>query len=82
MGRQIKWSEFFDSTSLGALQQIFDFAWKEIRSRPGSLFGIENDEQRQNDLAQMIILALRSGMQPEEIKASILGRVPFAKTIP
>jgi hypothetical protein len=82
VGRQIKWSEFYDPKVLGALQEIFDVAWQKINSTPGHSLGGDNAEQRRIDLAQMIILAHKSGLQPEEIKASILGQAPYSTPQP
>jgi hypothetical protein len=60
MGMQIKLR--------GPLREIFDLAWQEMVVATGDA------EQRQNDLAQMILLAHRSGVSPEQIRAALLGR--------
>jgi hypothetical protein len=72
MGRQTTQPEFYEPELLGALQEIFDLAWQQIIATPGYSLNEKSAEQRRRDLSQMIILAYRSGMQPEEIKAFIL----------
>jgi hypothetical protein len=71
MGTQSDVVEFYEPELVGALQEVFDRAWKEINatlSQPGS---VKSAEQRRNDLAQMILLAHRSGMQPEQISTAL-----------
>ena len=50
----------------GPLREIFELAWQEMAAANGDA------EQRRNDLAQMILLAHRSGVTPEQIRASVL----------
>jgi hypothetical protein len=65
----LDYEAYFESELLGALQAVFDEAWQEISTLPG------NSEERRTGLAEMIILAHRSGLQPNRIKAAVLGRV-------
>jgi hypothetical protein len=69
MAATSSFSELYDPQLLGALQEIFDLVWERINSTPG-----ENAEKQQTDLAQAIILAHRSGLQPNEIKAALLSK--------
>jgi hypothetical protein len=71
MGRQIKWSEFNDPTWLGALQQVFDEAWQQLEANP--TVPASDPEQQRTNLAEMIILAYQRGLQPDQIKAALLG---------
>jgi hypothetical protein len=65
---------FFDPESLAVLQSIFDDIWQEISAVPGGRAVTANDaDERRTDLAQMIILAHKSGVPPERIKAAVLG---------
>ena len=69
MSSQIE-SRIYGPELLAVLQEIFDQVWQELNST-----GYATDryaDQRRNDLAQMIILAHRSGLQPDEIKAAVL----------
>jgi hypothetical protein len=71
MGTQSDVLEFYEPELVGVLQEVFDRAWKEINatlSQPGS---VKSAEQRRNDLAQMILLAHRSGMQPDQISRAL-----------
>ena len=64
---------YFEPESLAALQAIFDEAWQEISALP-SVVG-DDEEERRTDVAQIIILAHKSGMPLERIKVAVLGRV-------
>jgi hypothetical protein len=78
LGRQIHWSESCDPKSLGELQEIFDCVWREMTSILSYSVLKEHDDQRRKDLAQMIILAHRSGLGIEDIKDALLGELPSA----
>src|SRR4051812_25334656 len=65
---------YFDPESLATLQAIFDGLWQEINALPGRAVTEKDAEERRTDLAQMIILAHRSGLSPERIKDTVLGR--------
>jgi hypothetical protein len=56
----------------GALKEIFDLAWQQIHSARGNAAAGDTADKRRSDLALMIILANRSGLQPEEIRAALL----------
>jgi hypothetical protein len=73
VGAQSKFSGIDEPELTGALKDIFDLAWQEIHSASGCLAAGDNADKRRDDLALMIILAYRSGLQPEEIKAALLG---------
>jgi hypothetical protein len=60
---------------LSALQVIFDEAWQEIKAQPACAVAANDDDQRRTDLAQMIILAHRSGLSRERIKDAVLGHI-------
>jgi hypothetical protein len=62
-----------DSEMLKALQEVFDYAWKELVSWPDGLSLGETLEMRRNELAAMIMLAHRSGLNPDEIVDAIRG---------
>jgi hypothetical protein len=64
-------SEIYSPDLIRALQAIFDHTWQEISATRSSP---ETADARRNDLAQMIILAHKSGLQPDEIKQALLGR--------
>jgi len=66
---------YFDSQVLSALQAVFDEAWQEISALPDRAVTAKDAEARRTDLAQMIILAHRSGIPPEAIKAAVLGHI-------
>ena len=66
---------YFEPESLAALQAIFDEAWQEINALPGRAVTAKDADERRTDLAQMIILAHRSGLPPERIKDAVLGRI-------
>ena len=66
---------YFDPESLATLQAIFDDVWQEISALPGRAVTANDADERRTDLAQMIILAHRSGMPPERIKDAVLGRI-------
>ena len=68
-----EYGAYFEPDLLAALQAIFDEAWQEISAMPGAV-GDDEDERR-TDLAQMIILAHKSGMPLERIKDAVLGRI-------
>jgi hypothetical protein len=70
-----KSSAVYDPELVGVLQEIFDLAWQQISSTSAYPGAGENADTRRNDLAQMIILAHRSGLQPEEIKAVLLSEI-------
>lgn len=69
----------FDSEALKGLQEIFDFAWREIVSKPDEFALGESPEKRRNDLAEMIMLAHQSGFQHDEIVSAILGETARTK---
>jgi hypothetical protein len=71
-----------DPVVLRGLQEIFDLAWNAINSTPDAPITGENADKRRHDLAEMIILAHKSGLQPEEIKAAILGEITPAGEAP
>ena len=64
---------YFDPDLLGQLQAIFDQAWQEIGNN-GHSSG-KDVERTRTDLAQMIILAHRSGLSPPAIKRAIMERL-------
>ena len=64
---------YFEPESLAVLQAIFDEVWQEISALPGRAVTAKDADERRCDLAQMIILAHRSGVPPERIKAAVLG---------
>ena len=66
---------YFAPEVLSALQAVFDEAWQEISVQPAFALTDKEAEERRTDLAQMIILAHRSGMPPERIKDAVLGRI-------
>jgi hypothetical protein len=63
--------EFYEPELVGALQEVFDRAWKEINANSSRSGSVKAAVQRRNDLAQMILLAHRSGMQPEQISTAL-----------
>ena len=65
---------YFEAESLAALQRTFDEVWHEINALPGRAATAKEADERRTDLAQMIILAHRSGIPPERIKDAVLGR--------
>ena len=68
------YNSYFGPESLGELQAVFDEAWDEISALPGRAVTATEADERRTDLAQMIILAHRSGIPPEKIKNIVLGR--------
>jgi hypothetical protein len=64
---------YFEPQVLTALQAVFDDAWAEINATRAVT--AKEADKRRTDLAQMIILAHRSGMPPERIKETVLGRI-------
>jgi hypothetical protein len=66
---------YFEPEVMAVLQAVFDEVWQEINALPGQAATAQAAEERRNDLAQMIILAHRSGIPPERIKDAVLGRV-------
>ena len=58
---------------LGELQKIFDQAWQEIAASGHS--SDQEAERTRADLAQMIMLAHRSGLAPEAIRLAVTERV-------
>jgi hypothetical protein len=72
---QSKFSGIDEPELTGALKDIFDLAWQQIHSARDYPATGDNADKRRDDLAQMIILAYRSGLQPEEIKAALLGNL-------
>jgi hypothetical protein len=50
----------------GPLREIFELAWQEMTVANG------DSEQRRNDLTQMILLAHRSGLALEQLRAAVL----------
>jgi hypothetical protein len=66
---------YFAPEVLSALQAIFDEVWQEINARPGRAVTAKETAERRTDLAQMIILAHRSGIPPERIRDAVLGRI-------
>ena len=67
---------YFDPEVLSALQAVFDEAWRKISALPDRAVTAKDAEARRTDLAQIIILAHRSGIPPEQIKAAVLSRTP------
>jgi hypothetical protein len=59
----------------GALQDVFEAAWREINLAYYPPLSDGNAQARRSDLARMIILAHQSGLQPDEIKRAILGDI-------
>jgi hypothetical protein len=68
-------TSYLDPEVLSALQAIFDEAWKEINGQPTCDLTTKEANERRTDLAQMLILAHRSGMSPARIKNAVLGRI-------
>jgi hypothetical protein len=66
---------YFEPELLGILQAIFDETWQEICAVPGFAAVVHDADEQRTDLAQMIILAHRSGIPPERIKDAVLGRI-------
>lgn len=66
---------YFDPEVLAKLQAVFDEVWQEINALPGRAVTEKDADERRTDLAQMIILAHRSGLPPERIKDAVLGRI-------
>jgi hypothetical protein len=66
---------YFDPELLRTLQAIFDEAWQEICALPGRAAPAEDADTQRSDLAEMIILAHRSGLPLERIKEVVLGRI-------
>jgi hypothetical protein len=66
---------YFEPELLGNLQAIFDEAWQEINALPGRAVTEEDADARRTDLAEMIILAHKSGLPLERIKVAVLGRI-------
>jgi hypothetical protein len=75
MASSSSFSEVYEPRLLAALQEIYDVAWQEIQAFPNVLVAAENKDKRQAELAQMIILAHRSGMPPEETKTALLTEI-------
>jgi hypothetical protein len=75
---------YFEPEVLMALQAVFDDAWQEINA--GRALTAQESDHRRTDLAQKIIFAHRSGIPPEQIKDSVLGRhvagAPGARSLP
>jgi hypothetical protein len=53
---------------LKLLQDIFDEVWQEFEPKTED----QNADERRSELARLIILAHRKGLNPEEIKTAIL----------
>jgi hypothetical protein len=70
-GRGYTNSEIYNPDLIRALQAVFDDAWQEISATHCAL---EHADATRNDLAQMIILAHKCGLEPDEIKLAILGK--------
>ena len=68
-----QYSSVYDPETLRALQDIFDSTWAELNAAAEPVLTGEQAENRRVDLVQMILLAHKSGLSPEEIKAAILG---------
>jgi hypothetical protein len=64
---------YLEPELLAALQAIFDETWQEINTLPGHAVTVKDADERRTDLAQMIMLAHKSGVPPERIKAAVLG---------
>jgi hypothetical protein len=57
------------------LQEVFDDIWQKMEPKID-----ERDvDEQQSELARQIIKAHRSGLKPEEIKATILERHPAGR---
>jgi pyruvate/2-oxoglutarate dehydrogenase complex dihydrolipoamide dehydrogenase (E3) component len=54
---------------LGPLQAIFDQIWQEVEP----ILGAEDAERKRTELARMIVLAHRSGVKLEDIRATVLN---------
>jgi hypothetical protein len=72
-------ASYFDPELLRKLQGIVDQAWQEINALPGRAVTSEDVDSRRTDLAQMVILAHKSGLPPERIKDAVLGGIPRGK---
>jgi hypothetical protein len=66
---------YFEPEVLAALQAVFDAAWQEINAMPGRAVTAKDADERRADLAEMIMLAHKSGVPPERIKDAVLGRI-------
>jgi len=66
---------YLEPESLAMLQGIFDEAWRQINALPARVAAAGEFEERRTDLAQMIMLAHRSGVAPDRIKDTVLGRI-------
>lgn len=71
---------FYGPELIGVLQEIFDLAWQEINAIPDYPISDGHADKRRNDLAEMIILAHRSGLRPEEIKKAVLGDIAHKRS--
>jgi hypothetical protein len=69
---------YFAPEVLSTLQAVFDEAWQEINVQLAC--APKEAEEWRTDLAQMIILAHRSGIPPERIKDAVLGRIISSDT--
>jgi hypothetical protein len=70
-----EYETYFEPEILRILQAVFDEIWQEISALPGRAVTEKDADGRRTDLAQMIILAHRSGLPPERIKNAVLGRI-------
>jgi hypothetical protein len=61
----------YEPELLRRFQQIFEEVWQEIEPR---ILNGGGDEQR-SELARLIVLAHRRGLNPQEIKASVLAEI-------
>jgi hypothetical protein len=67
----------YEPELLRTFQQIFDDVWQEIEPR---IVNGSGDEQR-SELARLIVLAHRRGLNPQEIKASVLAEITASPSL-
>ena len=61
----------YEPELLRTFQQIFEEVWQEVEPRTVNGNG---DEQR-SELARLIVLAHRRGLNPQEIKTAVLAEI-------
>ena len=66
---------YFEPEVVAVLQTVFDETWQELNALPGRAATAQDTDVRRTDLAQMIILAHKSGIPTERIKDAVLGRI-------
>jgi hypothetical protein len=65
---QIRWAAMHEFELVRVLQEVFDDVWQEIEPKVSR----GDADIKRGELARQIILAHRSGLKPEEIRAAVL----------